>query len=104
MRVSIGQAGQAPAYRMASIRGILSITIVGILFITTFVFQDVIESERRYIFENTPSSKKLELQHGANKRAFRMDMISNQPLTEVSCPLSRILHYSFIIFGLLTIY
>lgn len=63
VRISIGNNGQKPVYRVAEIVG-------------------VVETGKIYNLGKTRTNKGLRLRHGTQERVFRLEFISNQEFTE----------------------
>lgn len=63
VRISIGNNGQKPVYRVAEIVG-------------------VVETAKIYSLGKTRTNRGLKLKHGTQERVFRLEFISNQEFTE----------------------
>lgn len=63
VRISIGNNGTKPVYRVAEITG-------------------VVETPKIYQFGKSRTNRGLRLKHGAQERVFRLEFISNQDFTE----------------------
>jgi len=63
VRISIGNNGQKPVYRVAEIVG-------------------VVETGKVYSLGTTRTNRGLRLKHGTHERVFRLEFISNQDFTE----------------------
>ncbi|XP_002018128.2 RNA polymerase-associated protein Rtf1 [Drosophila persimilis] len=63
VRISIGNNGQKPVYRVAEITG-------------------VVETGKIYSLGTTRTNRGLRLKHGTQERVFRLEFISNQEFTE----------------------